>query len=67
MLEMTTSEPPAPRSANREAIDAALELLRTLDDTAPTEMTALFYEHGFWELDIALRGVLRAIGEDVPD
>lgn len=65
--EFEMAEPPAPHSANRAAIDEALTLLRELDNTRPDQMTPLYYAHGYWELWLALREVLRALGEEPPE
>lgn len=49
-----------------EAIREARGLLAELDDAPPAAMDLLFYQHGFWSLDLALRQLLTALGED-PD
>ena len=36
-------------------------LLRDLDDTPHLEMTQLYYQHGFNELDLAVRDLLHII------
>ncbi|WP_164207008.1 hypothetical protein [[Micrococcus luteus] ATCC 49442] len=42
----------------------ALELLRELDDTPLGQMNALFYQHGFEELNLTVRALLRILGRD---
>lgn len=44
----------------------ALQLLRELDDTPIDQMNALFYQHGFEELNLTVRALLRMLGRD-PD
>lgn len=43
----------------------ALELLRELDDTPIGQMNALFYQHGFEELNLTVRALLRIMGRDL--
>lgn len=64
---MAGTGPPVPRSTSRAAIENALTLLKALDNAQPDQTTALFYAHGYWELWMALREVLRSIGEDPGD
>lgn len=52
---------------DRQIIEDALRLLKELDNTGLGEMTAAWYLHGFNELYLTLRDVLRFIGEDTPD
>jgi len=52
--------------SDREVIAEALRLLAELDDTPLTQMTPLFYQHGFEELVMTTRGLLRILGHD-PD
>lgn len=44
-------------------------LVNDLDNTPHTEMTELYYQHGFNELDLAVRDLLHIIdtGLGVPD
>lgn len=58
---------PDPEPGTDEAvISEALRLLHELDDTPPQQMTALFYQHGFEQLSMATRDLLRVLGHD-PD
>ena len=49
-----------------EAIQRALQLLRDFDDVPMTELTPMFYQHGFEELSMAMRDLLNLLGHD-PD
>lgn len=58
----------APRSDGREDVVAsAIRLLHDLDNTPPSEMTPLFYQHGFEELSLAVRDLLRLLGHRSED
>jgi hypothetical protein len=58
---------PDPELASDEAvISEALHMLHELDDTPPQQMTALFYQHGFEQLSMTTRDLLRVLGHD-PD
>ena len=50
----------------RDVIAEALALLAELDNTPLTQMTPLFYQHGFEELRIVTGDLLRVLGHD-PD
>ncbi|MET4143760.1 hypothetical protein [Arthrobacter sp. UYCo732] len=51
-----------PGSFNREdIIQDAQALLDRLDDTAPTEMDAMFYQSGYDALELALRDLLKVV------
>ena len=58
---------------NLESAAARIAEIRTLvndlDNTPHTEMTELYYQHGFNELDLAVRDLLHIIdiGLGVPD
>jgi len=45
-----------------DVIADAIQLLHDFDNTPPSAMTPLFYQHGFEELSIAVRGLLRLLG-----
>ena len=49
-----------PESA-AERIAEIRELLQDLDDTPHTKMTQLYYQHGFNEIDLAVRDLLHII------
>lgn len=49
-----------------ETIATVVQLLQALDDRPPADMTPLFYQHGFEELNLAVRDLLRLLGHD-PD
>ncbi|MET3937123.1 hypothetical protein [Arthrobacter sp. OAP107] len=52
-----------PRSVRDEDIIAdAIQLLHDFDNTPPNAMTPLFYQHGFEELSLAVRDLLRILG-----
>lgn len=57
---------PTPREHPDEVIEGALQLLRGFDNAPPNEMTPLFYQHGFEELNMAMRDILSLLGHD-PD
>ena len=50
----------------RDVIAEALALLAELDNTPLTQMTPLFYQHGFEELRMITAGLLRILGHE-PD
>lgn len=54
------------RSSDEEVIAVALQLLADFDNTPPTHMTPLFYQHGFEELRMITGDLLRILGHD-PD
>ncbi|GAB2472076.1 hypothetical protein [Xylanimonas ulmi] len=47
----------------REATTDASRILAALDSTRPSDMTAMFYIHGYNELAIVLGDLLAAVGE----
>ncbi|MDQ0616784.1 hypothetical protein [Arthrobacter globiformis] len=49
-----------------EIIASALQILKDFDSTPVSNMTPLFYQHGFEELNMAVRDLLRLLGHD-PD
>lgn len=48
----------------RDVIAEALALLAELDNTPLTQMTPLFYQHGFEELRMITADLLRILGHD---
>lgn len=56
-----------PSSTDAARIVEILQLLAAFDSTKPAEMTAHFYEHGYWELHLAVRDLLRILGHDPDD
>jgi hypothetical protein len=50
----------------QDIIAGVMRTLQDFDNTPPTAMTPLFYQHGFEELNIAVRDLLRLLGHD-PD
>jgi hypothetical protein len=62
---MAAEDTPRVQLSDREIVDDALRLITDLDNTRPDEMTALFYMHGFNELNTAVRDLLRIMGEVV--
>lgn len=58
------STPAAHDAADEEVISQALELLHDLDNTPLSEMSPLFYQHGFEQLDMTIRDLLRLLGPD---
>ncbi len=50
---------------NRDVMIEALRLLREFDAVRTDEMTPLFYAHGYAELSLALRDILRSADFDV--
>lgn len=59
-----------PDSQSAPSVDAcvadALQVLAAFDSAHPDDMGPMFYANGFWELDVTLRALLRALGAD-PD
>ena len=51
--------------ADRERIDEVRQLVSDYGKVTPDEMSAFFYEHAYNELDLAVRDLLRMLGEDV--
>jgi hypothetical protein len=49
---------------DQELIQEAVRMLRELDDTPLRQMTPLFYQHGFEELRLLTRDLLRILGSD---
>ena len=49
---------------DQELIQEAVRMLRELDDTPLHQMTPLFYQHGFEELRLLTRDLLRILGSD---
>jgi hypothetical protein len=49
-----------------DIIASALQILKGFDSTPLNDMTPLFYQHGFEELNMAVRDLLRLLGHD-PD
>jgi hypothetical protein len=49
-----------------DIIASALQILKDFDSTPVSDMTPLFYQHGFEELNMAVRDLLRLLGHD-PD
>ena len=49
---------------DQELIEEAVRMLRELDDTPLHQMTPLFYQHGFEELRLLTRELLRNLGSD---
>jgi hypothetical protein len=51
---------------DEEIIAEALQMLKELDNTPPSEMSPLFYQHWFEQLNVVTRDLLRILGHD-PD
>ena len=49
---------------DQEVIEEAVRMLRELDDTPLHQMTPLFYQHGYEELRLLTRDLLRILGND---
>jgi hypothetical protein len=49
-----------------EVIAEALQMLKELDNTPPSQMSPLFYQHWFEQLNMTTRDLLRVLGHD-PD
>ena len=41
-----------------------LEMLKALDSTRPDQMTQLFYQHWFEQLNMSIRDLLRILGHE---
>ncbi|MDP9888644.1 hypothetical protein [Pseudarthrobacter enclensis] len=54
------------RGSDDEVIAEALQLLADFDNTPLLDMTPLFYQHGYEELRMITRDLLRILGHD-PD
>lgn len=68
-MTQNSEEPDAQRGSaghgsNEEVIADALQLLAAFDNTPPTDMTPLFYQHGFEELRMITGDLLRILGHD---
>lgn len=58
---------PSPGSVyenDQEVIEDAERLLRELDSTPQNQMTPLFYQHGYEELRLKVRDLLRMLGSN---
>lgn len=55
-----------PLEDSEEVVQRALQLLRDFDSVPMTELTPMFYQHGFGELNTAMRDLLKLLGHD-PD
>jgi streptomycin 6-kinase len=65
MEDVTDNEPlPDAGEDDTEIIAQALQMLKELDNTPLTEMTPLFYQHWFEQLNMATRDLLRILGHD---
>lgn len=64
--DSTNDESGPAREQNIDAIAVAEQLLRDFDNTPQCDMTPLFYQHGFEELNMVVRDLLRHLGHD-PD
>jgi hypothetical protein len=64
---MAADDASLPPFSDRQIIDDALRLIRDLDNTKLDEMTPLFYMFGFDELYLAVRSLLRIMGEEVAE
>jgi hypothetical protein len=60
------TDPPQIYGSTQEIIEEALRILADFDNTPPTQMTPLFYQHGYEELRMITRDLLRILGHD-PD
>lgn len=63
-MDSTDDRPASP--PDEAVIVEALQTLRELDDTPLDQMNDLFYQHGFEELNLTVRALLRMLGRD-PD
>lgn len=65
-----SEEPRAPQSpgpgSHEEVIEQALQLLAGFDNTPPSQLTPLFYQHAYEELRLITGDLLRILGHD-PD
>lgn len=52
---------------NGDVIAMAERLLQDFDNTPPCDMTPLFYQHGFEELNMVVRDLLRHLGHHPDD
>jgi hypothetical protein len=48
-----------------ETIAEIIEMLQSLDNTRPNQMSPLFYQQWFEQLNMSIRDLLRIIGHDV--
>lgn len=56
-----------PTDGDEEVIASAIRLLHDFDNTPLSDMTPLFYQHGFEELTLAVRDLLRLLGHGSED
>lgn len=67
MKDFTDNESlPGTGEDDAEIIAQTLQMLKELDNTPLTEMSPLFYQHWFEQLNMATRDLLRILGHD-PD
>lgn len=65
MKNFTDNEPlPDTGEDDAEIIAQALQMLKELDHTPLTEMSPLFYQHWFEQLNMTTRDLLRILGHD---
>jgi len=50
---------------DRETIAEIIEMLQSLDNTRPRQMSPLFYQHWFEQLNMSIRDLLRILGHDI--
>lgn len=62
---MESMDDQAASPSDEALIVEALQMLRELDDTPLDQMDALFYQHGFEELNLMVRALLRMLGRDL--
>jgi hypothetical protein len=53
------------QETDEETIAEIIELLKDLDNTSPNQMSPLFYQHWFEQLNISIRDLLRILGHDL--
>lgn len=67
MIKDSTKGESLPEAADdEEIVSEALQMLKVLDNTPPSQMSPLFYQHWFEQLNMVTRDLLRILGHD-PD
>lgn len=61
-----TKVPPV-YGSDREVIEEALRILADLDNTPLSQMTPLYYQHGFEELKMLVQDLLRILGQNLEE
>lgn len=53
------------QESDEATIAEIIEMLNSLDNTSPNQMSPLFYQHWFEQLNMSIRDLLRILGHDL--